>query len=100
MSYFKSPALSQGQSWTESLDETWNDTTIDFTWSNPSDSTLAAEYYGSADEGGTWFVVLGLSYPSGATGPVYVTNKPINAIKVEVTTAVSGNTLTSRVTGK
>lgn len=99
MSYFTSPALAQGDSWTVNLDETWTSLTWNFQWANP-EVNRSASLHGSADEGQTWFVFALLTASNGSSPPLFLTDKPLNAIRVVVDSAVAGETLTSQVTGK
>ncbi len=98
MSFFVSPALAQGQQWSTSLDATWRDYTLHRTWSNPSDTTAVALLWGSVDEGQTWFDLYEIDN-TGGPGVSVITTQPVNALKVPVTTAASGNTLAARLTG-
>jgi len=98
MSYFTSGALASGNSFEANVDDVWAITTLAGVWSNPSDTTAAASVFFSADEGANWFLVAGMNYG----GPAYVVlnNLPTNAVKIEVTAAAAGNTLTAAFTGK
>lgn len=99
MGYFTSSALAQSQSRQVNLDATWEDATWTFQWSNSSDSTRWATLYGSADEGTTWFQLGTADSGVNNGSPQFFANKPVNALKVSVLTAATGNTITSEVTG-
>lgn len=98
MSFFSTGTLSVGQTFQTSIDETWTNTTFDFTWANPSDSTASLLIYGSVDEGANWYPILSVAYPQLA-GPQYVTAKPLNAVKATLSAASSGNTVSVRFAG-
>lgn len=98
MTYFSTPALTQGESWSANLDTTWTDTTISYVFSGWDGSGVNVTVNGSTDEGATWFQLTTLSAASSVT-PVFLTGKPVNAIKVSVVTLGTGFTLTASVTG-
>jgi hypothetical protein len=100
VTYFATNSLSQGQSESFNLDETWLVASFDYTWSNGTDSTRQADIFGSVDEGQTWFEIVSISSSALAANVVSYTSNCVNAVKVQNTTAAAGNTLTVRFTGK
>ncbi|HMH94155.1 MAG TPA: hypothetical protein VK586_24125 [Streptosporangiaceae bacterium] len=109
MSFFTTGALGSGSSFETVLDDVWTAATFDYEWVSGTDATAAGFVYGSVDQGGHWFVIENLSYGDGESLPVgqvgiwaagFTSFLPVNAIKVAVTAAAEGNTLTVRFTGK
>jgi hypothetical protein len=100
MTYFATGALVQGQSEIFNLDDTWSIASFSYTWSNGADSTRQADIYGSVDEGQTWFEIVSVSSGQPGSSVVSYNSNCVNAVKVQNTTATTGNTLTVRFTGK
>jgi hypothetical protein len=100
VTYFVTSALTQGQSETFNIDETWSVSTFDYVWSNGTDSTRQADIFGSVDEGQHWFEIVSISSSALAASQQSFNADCVNAIKVQNTTAATGNTLTVRFTGK
>jgi hypothetical protein len=98
MTYFQTGTLAESDSFETPLDGLWTIALITGGWSNPEDETAAASVYFSADEGATWYLVS--SPNSGWPGYLVLSNLPTNAVKVTVTTAAEGNTLSFSLTGK
>lgn len=100
MTYFAANALTQGQSNSYNLDSVWSVASFDYSWSNGADVTRQATIYGSVDEGQNWFQILSITSSDLAVSTVTNTSYCVNAVKVQNTTATTGNTLTVRFTGK
>jgi hypothetical protein len=98
MSYWDTGLLASGQDFVANLDGTW--AYVNFCWSwSASDSTALAAWYGSPDEGVTWFTIQESAGTSG-TGQWCafpgVTGDygfgPVNAIKIAVLSGLSTTT--------
>ncbi len=109
MSFFTTGALGSDSSFETVLDDVWTAATFDYEWASGTDATAAGFVYGSVDQGAHWFPIQNLGYgegesfPSGQVpiwGSGFTSLLPVNAIKVAVTAAAAGNTLTVRFTGK